>query len=286
MRSFLLITTADLLAEGRRQALDRLFSSVESYRGVDGALAVRMKLLLQRSSEAEAAAIAERHPWVEVEAIPGRVSLSAARNILLTAADLKSRSAEDLEATVVAFPDDDAWYAPGSMRAIAEAFATRSGLDFLFCRYGPEPECPAAPQLREPQLQTVISFASSNTLFLRGSTAAGLGGFDETLGVGGIVPGGEDTEYAIRAFYAARRRGYVDHRLVGHRAVDVRLKTRYYPGSLLAIARHAPKSLAGRLSLVRKLAVGLMHVLRRRLRPAEFADYVQRFVLAERRWLR
>jgi hypothetical protein len=281
LREYLFLTTADIGSVGRRGALDRLLETVEAFRGEQSAVDVRLALLLQRSSATEATELAARYDWLDVRAVDRRVSLSSARNILLSEVT-DTMTGE----TVVAFPDDDAWYPPGTLARIAGAFASDTSLDLLFCRYGPEPSCAPSAAVVEPSLQEVISFASSNTIFVRGSVAAVVGKFDEQLGVGGAIMGGEDTEYALRAYYAARRTGYIDHPLVGHRAANKELTSKYYPGSLVAIARHAPRSVAGRISLARKIAVGIVHVASRRLALRDFLGQINRHLLADRRWLR
>lgn len=255
-----MISTSDMLSD-RRKYLARMVGSVQSFVNRNPDAAVTLFVLLQRcDGEKLAAARAALPAWVRLDAIADRVSLSKARNMLIGKA-VQALAEDD----ILCFPDDDCWYPAGTLETVRAAFAGEGDLDFWFCRYGAEPVSAAAFPARCPSLQDTISRASSNTIFVRGRIARGIGGFDEHLGVGATLMGGEDTDYAIRAHYAARNRRFVDAPVVGHRDPDLKFRTAYYPGSLKAIARHGLRSAAGFAAASRKVAVGAWYVLSGRM---------------------
>ena len=261
----LFITTTDA-AGGRRGELERLLSSIE------GALAGRdwrMLLLVQRASSG--ARIAAGIPAnVEVGTIPNRVSASRARNLLLHEAREQGLLAE---APLVAFPDDDCWYPDGSLERILNLFRIDQALDFWFCRYASAPQSPArvlSQEMRSPSVFQVAAEASSNTIFLRSRIIENLGEFDEELGIGTENNGGEDTDYALRAFRQSRKCRFVNRALIGHRDHNARLRSRYFRGSLIAIARHTAMRPASVALLLRKLMVGSFLVATRRMSSQEF----------------
>lgn len=245
----------------RGEHLSRMVGSVEAFIARNPDVDVTLFLLLQRCDEEKLAAARAAYPgWIRFDAIGHRVSLSKARNMLL------GKVVNDLaDEDILCFPDDDCWYPLGTLSAVCDAFREDDVLDFWFCRYGSQPQSAADFSPRLPSLQDTISRASSNTIFVRGRIAKAIGGFDEALGVGARLMGGEDTDYAIRAHYAARNRLYVDAPVVGHRDPDLKFRTTYYPGSLKAVTRHALKSSAGLTAASRKVAVGAWYVLSGRM---------------------
>ncbi|WP_119273291.1 glycosyltransferase family 2 protein [Taklimakanibacter deserti] len=261
----LFITTTDA-AGGRVSDLARLLTSIEaSLVGRDW----RMLLLVQRASPGMELGVAIPAN-VAVEAIPDRISLSRARNLLLG----KAREQGLLSRTVlVAFPDDDCWYPEGALERILNLFRIDQGLDFWFCAYASAPSTPLralSMDTKPPSVFNVAAKASSNTIFLRNHIVERIGGFDEELGVGTANNGGEDTDYALRAFSEARKSRFVDQRLIGHRDHDARFRSHYFRGSLIAIARHTAKRPASVALLLRKLIVGSVLVATRRMPAKDF----------------
>ncbi len=248
-----LFSTTDMQS-GRDDDIVRMLGSVEAFKQRNPDVDVVLFLLLQRCDAATAERFIANGPaWAQVSAIPDRRSLSAARNMLLTGENARRRLALN---GIVAFPDDDCWYPEDTLDTIHDAFSTDPSLDFWFCRYGMEPRSAASFPATQPRLQTVISFASSNTIVLRSALAARIGGFDEQLGVGATLSGGEDTDYAMRAFQGARKSAYIDARCIGHRDPNKALKAKYYPGSLRAIAKNVRTRPSEIQALGRKVLVG------------------------------
>jgi GT2 family glycosyltransferase len=201
--------------------------------------------------------------------IPNIISLSAARNMLLREAE---RSGDLKAAEVIAYPDDDCWYPAETLRTIAGRFRASGDLDFLFCRYASTPALAGteAGAIISARARHVVRNASSNTIFIRGDVVRAIGCFDEMLGVGTPNNGGEDVEYALRAYLQARRTEFVDAEIVGHRDRDSSLRAKYYRGALLAIRRHALQDTGVAWEYVRKVAIGLVLMLRGEVRLGEF----------------
>lgn len=270
-QKLVLLTTTDNHPDSLDKAL-RMIATLSDYVNSEGALPTRSYLLLQRSTpEAEADLLQKLPGFVTLKAIPQRVSLSRARNILLAGDTAGKDIGQD---DIVGFPDDDCWFPAGSLEYLTSAFRRQPDLDLWFCRYGSDAAMPHAPQETAPALQTIISRASSNTTYYRGRVISAVGLFDENLGVGAPYNGGEDTDFALRASYLARRKSFVDARIIGHRDPFPGLKGRYYTGTLIALWKSAHKSGAGTGALLRKLAVGLVLVLKREMSAGSFAKAI------------
>jgi len=262
----LFITTTDA-AGGRIADLHRLMASITAAMGTRG---WRMLLLVQRCMPG---AIPLGLPDnVQIETMPHRVSLSQARNLLLGKAREQGWFAR---IPLVAFPDDDCWYPEGSLERVLNLFRIDRALDFWFCGYASAPASPLralSMDMKQPSVFMVAAKASSNTIFLRSRVAEKIGGFDEELGVGTSNNGGEDTDYALRAFLSARKCRFVDQPLIGHRDHDPTLRSHYFRGSLIAIARHAAQRPTSLALLGRKLMVGGVLVATRRMSSQDFVS--------------
>jgi hypothetical protein len=255
----LLISTADV-GSSRTVLLDRMVQSIaDSLKSLPGD-ALTLCILLQNCSENQLATLrADLPAFVECSAIDRLVPLSVARNLLLR----PKLAAGSVDAnTVVAFPDDDAWYPVNFLAGVIALFRDQADLDFWFCRYGAAP-CGGdwnTPGLVLAPRRAVVRKSSSNTMFVRGSVVAVIGDFDEKLGLGTALASAEDVDYGLRAFNAARLSVLRDEVLVGHRDKLPGLRGKYYPGSLFVLARHARQG--GVTEFLRKFAIGLYLVIR------------------------
>lgn len=263
---FYLFTTTDFLSP-RSHELERHIAALRESETELGAGAIRSFILLQRASDADVEAFRQKAPsFMTVVGSPQRMSLSAARNVLL---NLFAQEAGDTVSpdAIGAFPDDDAWYPPGALATLRKVFADAPQLDLAFCRYGsqPQPAGDLSAQLRPASLDEAVKNASSNTIFLRSGLLRDLGGFDENLGLGTPSGGGEDTDYAIRAYFGAKDVVYLDVQMIGHRDKIVEKRQEYFLGSLLAIAKNRGLGPAANRQYLRKIAVGVYYLLRRRM---------------------
>jgi hypothetical protein len=268
----ILVTTTDM-ASDRMAELRRLLASVERFQTNRPDVRLHHHILLQRCRDPACAREAIGLPKALIlTSIDRQVPLSVARNLMLDAVLAQPLS----QATVVAFPDDDAWYPAGTMEHVVERFEAVSDLDLWLCRYGSKAAFDPTAREVKPSLQQVISFGSSNTLVLRGALLSAIGGFDETLGLGTPAKSGEDTEFGIRAHIGARRSEFADARMVGHRDSSPDIRAKYYAGSLTAIARHARTSPAGGVALIRKLLVGVVLTFRRHISVSDMKNHFRK----------
>lgn len=251
MMNIVLISTSNVGA-GRSVALGRMLKSVAAALPRLDMQIVHL-LLLQKSS-ADPRSFQDMPVFVDVSAIPEQVSLSAARNVLLSRAFARGFIGPE---TMVGFPDDDCWYPGGALEHIADQFRHSPQLDLWFCRYASNPVAVGEAGAEVPALaRHVVRNASSNTTFVRGRVIQSGMTFDEQLGVGTPIGGAEDTEFALRAYFLSRQKRYLDAAIVGHRDKNSALRAKYYPGGLVAIARHARRNPRVTGELVRKVGVG------------------------------
>lgn len=259
MTDLLLITTSD-----HRNAapgiLERMLASVRAFADAHPDVKIRHALLLQNCSPQELAQRKAALPgFVVADAVEGRLSLSAARNRLLAPLISSGAIAEN---AVVGFPDDDCWYPRGALEMIADEFRNDPALDLWFCRYASRPAAADHVPARRARARDVVRCASSNTMFVRGRIASAIGRFDGNLGVGTPNLGGEDTDFALKAYALARGSRFYDAALIGHRDPQPALRAKYYPGSLLVLGRHATTSLPLMKEYLRKVAIGIFLLLR------------------------
>jgi hypothetical protein len=272
--NLVLISTSDVDA-GRIDVLNLMLRSVDRAAAtMQPQVSVKVLLFLQKCPEYRYWTISKTLPDF-VQAIPSTdtLSLSAARNLLLAYA-----SSNDIidSRTVVGFPDDDCWYPSGTLELVAQSFARSPKLGLWFCRYSstPVPAAQVNRAVRPASARDVIRQASSNTIFVRGRVLRDDRAFDETLGIGTANGGGEDTEFALRAYLSSAQSLYLPVPAIGHRDKVPQLRPKYYRGGLIALARHARQQPRIGLELVRKLAVGLYLVLTRQLPVAAFRTAV------------
>jgi hypothetical protein len=262
-----MISTTDALG-GRADLLERMLSSVETFANAAPLVSQHLLMLVQRADCPEQAAGLRPFAFLDAIATSRRLSLSAARNLLIERGRTFGLFHEH---SVVLFPDDDCWYPEGALQRITNAFATSPDLDLWFCRYSSSPESMSGYAERPARIADVVRMASSNTLVVRGHLLAGGLRFDETLGVGTPDNGGEDTAFAIAAFGRSRNARVLDGPCIGHRDPDREFVARYYRGALLAIARNL--DVPGTwFEMLRKLAVGAVLMLQRRLDVWNFAS--------------
>ncbi|WP_406857047.1 glycosyltransferase family A protein [Alsobacter sp. KACC 23698] len=268
-----LFSTTDF-AGPRKADFQRLLDSVGTQSGL--ASPVVHYVMLQNCAEAEFTAYAATAPArMRLMRSPGRMSLSAARNELLRAALAAESFGED---DLVAFPDDDCWLPERLLGSVMALFAARPTLDLLICRVSMTPdERPPTPQeVVEPTTPQLVRLSSSNNMMLRGVLLPQLGLFDPELGLGTPAKGGEDTDFVIRASLRARSVGFIPRPLVGHPESDQASASKYFPGTLLVLSRHAWRKPSLMREFVRKLAVGAYFVANGRLSTPEYRGALRR----------
>jgi len=257
----LLLTTCDL-GSSRQEELTRLTRSL-CFTALASQHEISQLLLMQRALPEDIAALADEHlPFTRTcLSIPTRVSLAGARNAMLRLAQAQGLLQS---ADWVAFPDDDAWYPPGLVDEVSDVFQSHPGVSMVTCRYGNEPisSLMRVGFMLESRPDALVRVLSSNTLFVRRSAVEAVGVyFDERLGLGAPINGGEDLDYGLRVLAQGGRVALDPSRRVGHRDAMTWTRSAYYEGSLCALARAATTSAQLRPSYRRKLWVGMALVL-------------------------
>jgi hypothetical protein len=263
-----LLTTCQLQKDGVADLL-RLVESIDSALRQKELDSLQHIILLQACSSARRSEIEAQVPqWVKLLSTTRSLSSPTARNAMIDhlVAD------EDFNPDAfVGFPDDDCWYPPGALACVARHFKTKPGLQLLVSRYGPSPSADECVTARRASLQQALSRGACAAIFVRAALVARLGGFHELLGLGTKLSGGEDTEFVHRAFhYAEGEAAYVPGTLVGHAAAEPAKKAKYYEGGLAALMAHSRSSSAAQLAVMRKIAVGVWLVFRRRMSAGEY----------------
>ena len=197
----LVVATVDRVAE-----LERLLASVQAQTH----RAVRVLLVDQNEDDRLEPVLQEQRSFNLVR-LHAQRGLSRARNAAL----------EDISADLVAFPDDDCFFASDLLERVARRFAGDRALDGLTGRavddtgrssqsWAQDP----APLTRENLWNRAISF----TIFLRAPLVARVGRFDEQLGLGATAPwaSGEEIDYLVRALDAGARIEYDPALVVTH----------------------------------------------------------------------
>ena len=146
-------------------------------------------------------------------------NLSAARNLGI----------RHSEGAIVAFPDDDCWYQPDTLREVLTAFARHTQWQGVVAQWVEQ----VAAEVGQDQAEVLVEAdwrnfrggnASSITLFLKRSLFDSLGGFDERLGVGQWFGAGEETDLILRTLrlgaLVGRWRGAQVHHPYAARASD------------------------------------------------------------------
>ena len=197
----LVVATVD-----RSAALNRLLASLkrQTYRSF-------RVLVADQNEDDRVEDVLRSHGSLDIVHVRAARGLSRGRNAALV----------DIDADVVAFPDDDCVYADDLLERVARRFAANSSLDGLTGReaddQGKSPPSwarDAATLTRENLWNRAISF----TLFLRRPLVARVGRFDERLGLGAETrwSSGEEIDYLVRALDAGARIDYDPGLIVTH----------------------------------------------------------------------
>lgn len=172
----------------REDELSRLLRSLAQQRHRSFEL-----IVVEQRDPSGARRLAASFPDVPVRVIESERGLSRARNAGMELA----------VGGVVAFPDDDCWYLPGTLARVAQRFAEDPRLDVLTGRV----LTPDGDMIRYPRhaaritRHNVWNVAVSPGLFVSRRIATALGGFDDRVGVGAdtAMGSGEESDYVLRA---------------------------------------------------------------------------------------
>ena len=188
----LVVATVDRVAQ-----LQQLFASLGRQTHKDFRV-----VLVDQNEDDRVQEVVRDHPSLRIQHLHSPRGLARARNVALP----------QLEADLVAFPDDDCVYEPDLLERVARRFAADLALDGLTGRADDSPRWKrdSAMLTRYNVWNRAISF----TIFLRRELVQCVGAFDETLGL--PTSSGEETEYLIRALDAGARIAYDPGFVVHH----------------------------------------------------------------------
>lgn len=220
---------------------------------------VNVYLSLNHAGPKTGVAFEKAYPFLTIRRTAGQLSLSANRNLLLR--EFLPQVPDD---ALVAFPDDDAYYNPGLLKAIV-AEMEQGGFDYLATSTNDpaDKHHPRFSDVPKPfDMATALDDVNSNTLFLKGKLAKQVGLFAEDFGLGTAAVGGEDNEYALRLLTASRNGVYRPQFIVGH-PVKQGIGHKYYPSSILLYARHTEmmKAHVSRHFMLKRFLRGIQLVL-------------------------
>ena len=191
---------------GRSSELETLFDSLEA----QSHLRFRV-VVVDQNDDDRLLPILSAHSSLDVLHLKARSGLSRARNATL----------ERLEASVIAFPDDDCVYPVDILERVAAVLTARPELDGLLGRTVSPEGRSSDNWATEPMYvdqSSVWHCANSNAIFLRSSLVEKTGLFDESLGLGSATAwsSGEETEYLVRALSLGARMEYDPGLVVVH----------------------------------------------------------------------
>ena len=197
----LVVATVDRVSE-----LERLLASLEAQTHRDFRV-----LLVDQNEDDRLEPILQEHRHLDVVRLRADRGLSRARNAALG----------NVEADVVAFPDDDCVFSPGLLEEVARRFASEPSLDGLTGRAVDEAGRSSQSWETDPQALTrenLWNRAISFTIFLRAPLVARIGRFDEDLGLGASTPwtSGEEIDYLLRGLTTGARIEYDPGLVVTH----------------------------------------------------------------------
>lgn len=233
--------TIDLLIAtvGRVEELDRLLSSLEAQTYKNFRV-----LLADQNAPGHLDALLARHSGLPLERImlPSN-GVSIARNVLLEAS----------AGAIIAFPDDDCWYAPDTLQRVQESFCNHPSCGGLLGVWTPSPttHVHAVPDGVINSRAKLFQLAGTCVQFYRGEAVAGIR-FDPRLGPGTGLPygSGEDTDYLLSVFSRTEVRRNTKIR-VFHPS----------PREIEATAQKVTKYAAGRMYLLKKHKFSALFIL-------------------------
>jgi glycosyltransferase involved in cell wall biosynthesis len=197
----LVVATVDRVSE-----LERLLASLEAQTHRDFRV-----LLVDQNEDDRLDPILQERRHFDVVRLRAERGLSRARNAAV----------RNVQADLVAFPDDDCVFPPGLLEQVARRFAGDTSLDGLTGRAVDETgrssrswAHDSQPLTRENLWNRAISF----TIFLRATLVARVGPFDEELGLGASTPwsSGEEIDYLLRGLTTGARIEYDPTLVVTH----------------------------------------------------------------------
>jgi GT2 family glycosyltransferase len=166
------------------------------------------------------------HPRLTAPRLRSERGLSRARN----------RAFEELDADVVAFPDDDCAYPDDLLERVGQRLLAEPGLDGVSGRAVARDGGSSPSWEHDPAILTddnLWNRVNSAALFLRRGLLERVGGFDEALGLGSGNPwsSGEEVDLVIRSVRAGARIAYDPELTVIHETAKLDRRLGYRDGA-------------------------------------------------------
>jgi GT2 family glycosyltransferase len=199
----LIVCTVD-----RFDQLERLFGSLKEQRHRD----FEVVLVDQNEDDRLVPIVARFSPFFVIRHMRSERGISRARNNGMAVA----------EGSYVCFPDDDCWYEPDTLEVADRLFSAHAMLSFVTGRTLDSVGQPSVSPTGEEELsitrRNYLKCGNSNSIFVRRSALAAIGGFDEDLGVGASSPfqSGEEADFLLRAIAAGQSLMYFPQLIVHH----------------------------------------------------------------------
>lgn len=199
----------------RFDQLERLFVSLkgQSYRDFE------VVLVDQNADDRLSALVDGFSPFFTIRHIRSEKGISRARNNGMAIA----------KGSYVCFPDDDCWYEPDTLDVAERLFAANPSLTIVTGRTldaaGKPSVSPTGEQALAITRWNYLKCGNSNSIFVRHAALAGIGGFDEDLGVGASSPfqSGEEADFLLRAIAAGQKLMFFPELLVHHDQVTAEM---------------------------------------------------------------
>jgi glycosyltransferase involved in cell wall biosynthesis len=209
----------------RVDELDRLLVSLEQQTTSDFEV-----IVVDQNPDDRVVRLLEAHHRLAIRHLRSARGLSRARNVGLSAAC----------GELIAIPDDDCWYPPELLAAVAAWFDAHPRFGLLGTMVRTADNQPSGPRSPAASCRctksNVWSCAVSTALFMRRTVTDAVGGFNEDIGVGAASPyqSGEETDYVLRAFEHGFEMWYEPSLTVHHPPLDsiTRLRKNTYPFAL------------------------------------------------------
>jgi GT2 family glycosyltransferase len=242
----LIVCTVD-----RFDQLERLFGSLSKQRHRDFEV-----VLVDQNEDDRLVPVVERFsPSFVIRHMRSARGISRARNNGMAIA----------EGTYVCFPDDDCWYEPDTLEAADRLFSANATLSILTGRTLDGVGQPSVSSTGNEKLsitrRNYLKCGNSNSIFVRRSALAAIGGFDEDLGVGASSPfqSGEEADFLLRSIAAGQSLMYFPELIVHHDQVTSEIGPKQI--------ERARKYGRGFGALLRKQRFSFVYFLYRLMRP-------------------
>lgn len=179
------------------------------------------------------------------------------------------------EGDLVAFPDDDCWYRPGTVQHIIELFERDKSCSIITGRTFDSTDIPSvSPTLDfETSIERTnyLLCGNSNAIFARTNSILKIGGFDERLGVGAATPfqSGEEADVLLKAINSKMNLMYTPKVIVHHDQVTkldpviyIERAAKYGAGFGALLKKHNFGAIVVGMRIFRSLVSGLLQCLR------------------------